>query len=61
MAIYEFVCRCGFKFEEIISIKVEAKTYKCSKCGGSAKKIMSQTSFKLEGGSWAKDGYSGKS
>lgn len=61
MAIYEYKClKCGNEFEKHISIKKESKTFKCPKCGKNAKKQMSSTSFKLEGGSWAKDGYSNK-
>lgn len=61
MAIYQYECEtCGNCFEEIMSIKADSKTYKCPKCKEMANKVMSQTSFKLEGDSWAKDGYAGK-
>jgi len=30
---------------------------KCPECGGGCKLVISQTSFVLKGGGWAKDGY----
>ena len=29
----------------------------CPKCGGTGKRLISQTSFTLKGGGWYKDGY----
>jgi len=56
MPLYEFECtNCGKIIEDFV--KIGTIKIKCS-CGGSAKKIMSSSSFILKGNGWAKDGYS---
>ena len=60
MAIYQYECACGNKFEEMMSIKSDSKTHKCHKCGELADKVMSSGSFQLKGGGWYKDSYSKK-
>lgn len=59
MPYYEFVCPdCHRKITAFISIKEESKfkNMRC-KCGKIARRIISETSFHLKGGGWARDGY----
>ena len=51
MPIYEYRCRkCGNVFEEWVKTFDSPELEPCPKCGGDAERIMSNTSFKLEGG-----------
>ena len=53
MPIYEYRCRkCGNVFEEWVKTFDSPELEPCPKCGGDAERIMSNTSFKLEGGGW---------
>ena len=57
MPLYEFYCEdCNDVFDCIVPIGT--KEYTCM-CGSKAHKIMSLSNFKLKGGGWAADGYSG--
>jgi putative FmdB family regulatory protein len=59
MPIYEYVCPdCEESFEVFVNITENSKEMKCKKCGGTAKKKISSSSFLLKGNGWAKDGYS---
>jgi putative FmdB family regulatory protein len=59
MPVYEFECKCGHNFEELVKMDTNAR--KCPKCSSQAKKIMSQCTFELKGGGWYADGYSSSS
>lgn len=68
MPIYEYVCeRCGHRFEVRAKMKdppptcpyVHVGPDSSQVCGGEVKKVISQTSFVLQGGGWASDGYGG--
>ena len=51
MPIYEYRCRkCGNVFEEWVKTFDSPELEPCPKCGGDAERIMSNTSFKLDGG-----------
>lgn len=53
MPIYEYRCpKCGNVFEEWVKTFDSPEAETCPKCGGSAVRIISNTSFKLEGGGW---------
>ena len=58
MPIYEYACKsCGKHFETMQKIS-EPPIAPCPKCGDTADRMISQTSFTLKGGGWYKDGYS---
>ena len=67
MPIYEYKCnKCDHQFETMQGINDEPlKTCPKDKCPkkkhskGELTKLISQTSFALKGGGWAKDGYGG--
>ena len=53
MPIYEYKCRkCGEIFELMESIHSDVHERKCLKCGGTAKRIISLSSFQLKGTGW---------
>ncbi|MFA4875320.1 MAG: zinc ribbon domain-containing protein [bacterium] len=57
MPIYEYNCKsCGNQFECMQRI-TEPPIAPCPKCGSTADRIISMTSFALKGGGWYKDGY----
>lgn len=52
MPVYEYECtKCGHNFE-IIQKFNDAPLTMCSSCGGSLKKLISNTSFVLKGTGW---------
>ena len=64
MPIYEFRCaECNTQVEQLQSFNDPAPT--CPKCAETVNKLhrmqkqVSRSSFRLEGGGWARDGYSG--
>jgi putative FmdB family regulatory protein len=59
MPVYEFECKCGHSFEELVRMGTNDR--ECPKCHNQAKKIMSQCAFELKGGGWYADGYSSSS
>lgn len=62
MPIYEYRCRkCGNVFEEWVKTFESAELEACPRCGGESERILSNTSFKLEGGGWFASCYGGKS
>jgi len=57
MPIYEYKCKsCGKNFETMQKIS-EPPIAPCPKCGSTADRMISMTSFTLKGGGWYKDGY----
>ncbi|SHI46896.1 putative regulatory protein, FmdB family [Malonomonas rubra DSM 5091] len=58
MPLYEYECEsCGLQFE--VRQKFSDKPVsECRECGGSVKKMISQTGFALKGGGWYQQGYS---
>jgi putative FmdB family regulatory protein len=57
MPIYEYNCKsCGKHFECMQKMS-EPPIAPCPKCGGTADRIISITSFSLKGSGWYKDGY----
>ena len=53
MPIYEYRCtKCNNLFEEWTKSFDSQASEPCPKCGGEARRIISQTSFKLEGSGW---------
>ena len=58
MPIYEYSCKsCGKQFECMQKIS-EPPVAPCPKCGATADRMISRTSFALKGSGWYKDGYS---
>lgn len=58
MPIYEYTCKsCGKNFETMQKIS-EPPVAPCPKCGDTADRMISRTSFTLKGSGWYKDGYS---
>ncbi len=56
MPVYEFECKCGHVFEELVPMGTSC--HKCPQCRNQeAKKIMSACTFELKGGGWYADGY----
>ncbi len=62
MPIYDYKCSKGHVFELDQSIKDEPiKTCREKECRSKVKRLISKTSFTLNGSGWAADGYgSGK-
>lgn len=60
MPIYEYQCeKCSNVFEEWQS-GFDEKDQECPECGGSAKRLISNTSFVLKGSGWYVTEYGGK-
>jgi len=60
MPIYEYICpACNHTFEKIVGLKEAPPS--CPACAQDVKRIISLTSFRLKGGGWYADAYSGKS
>jgi putative FmdB family regulatory protein len=58
MPIYEYLCKsCGKSFETMQKMS-EPPVAPCPKCGDTADRMISRTSFSLKGSGWYKDGYS---
>jgi len=56
MPVYEFECKCGHVFEDLVPMGTEEA--KCPHCKREmARKIMSPCTFELKGGGWYADGY----
>lgn len=56
MPVYEFECRCGHVFEELVPMGT--RNYQCPQCKNQdARKIISPCAFELKGGGWYADGY----
>lgn len=59
MPIYEFKCdKCGFRFDKIQ--KVDDAPPKCVKCESETQKLISASSFSINGGGVYKPGFSSK-
>jgi len=60
MPIYEYVCiECRYEFEELVGLKDPPPT--CALCKHEVERKISLTSFRLKGGGWYADAYTGKS
>ena len=60
MPIYAYVCEtCGEQLEELQHHDDPPPTCPQDEDHGEMKRVMSQTSFKLNGKGWARDGYEG--
>lgn len=58
MPLYEYQCdACGLVFEARQKFSDDPLT-ECTACGGSVKKLISQTGFALKGDGWYQQGYS---
>ena len=58
MPLYEFSCsKCGKVTEQWFNFMMVPEQIRCPDCHEPAKRIISKTSFKLNGEGWAKDGY----
>jgi putative FmdB family regulatory protein len=58
MPMYEYQCEaCGLVFEAMQKFS-DAPLSECRACGGSVKKLISQTGFALKGDGWYEQGYS---
>ncbi len=58
MPIYEYQCdACGDKFE-LRQKFTDEPAKECPKCGGSIRKLISQSAFALKGSGWYTEGYS---
>lgn len=56
MPVYEFECKCGHVFEQLVPMGTQ--THQCPVCKKEeAQKIMSACTFELKGGGWYADGY----
>jgi putative FmdB family regulatory protein len=56
MPLYYLNCsKCEHEMESFV--KLDEKLPKCPKCGQSMTKLISPTSFILNGRNWEKDGY----
>ncbi|MCX8084196.1 MAG: zinc ribbon domain-containing protein [Calditerrivibrio sp.] len=61
MPIYEYKCsKCEHIFELLEPTFSDTAEKKCVKCGSSAERIMSLTSFHLKGSGWYKTDYASK-
>lgn len=61
MPIYEYECQTCHEITTITENSNKVKSFiKCEHCDCEAKKIISKSTFILNGTGWAKDGYSGK-
>ncbi len=59
MPIYEYACAsCGHEFERIL--RAGQTNPPCPECASEVDKKISLSSFKLKGGGWYSDLYSGK-
>ena len=58
MPVYEYECPACDKVFEVQQKITDAPLSECPDCGGTVKKLISQSAFHLKGGGWYKDGYS---
>lgn len=57
MPMYEYQCeKCGLVFEAMQKFS-DAPLSECKSCGGTVKKLISQSGFALKGGGWYQQGY----
>jgi putative FmdB family regulatory protein len=57
MPVYEYQCESCGAVHEIIQKYSDIPVTKCPACGGSVKKLISNTSFVLKGTGWYKTDY----
>lgn len=61
MPLYEYLCTdCKERTAKLQSFSASNRL-KCPKCGGEARRVISQSSFQLKGDGWYKDHYGLKS
>ena len=61
MPLFELKCTSCNKIVEVLIIsKTDKLPIRCSICSGKLEQIISNTSFRLHGTCWFKDGYSSK-
>ena len=60
MPIYEYECSCGNAFEKLESISSTDKETTCPKCGGTAKRKISLSSYHLTGSGFYNTDYKQK-
>ncbi|MCK5600575.1 zinc ribbon domain-containing protein [Candidatus Pacearchaeota archaeon] len=59
MPIYIFCCiKCNHEFEKIQAMK--DSNPECPECRGETRRLISKSSFRLNGEGWEKDGYQKK-
>lgn len=51
MPLFEYQCKCGFEFEELVQSLEGSETAKCRMCGAPAQKKISRFSSVIAGGS----------
>jgi len=56
MPTYDFKCEYC-EHEEELFVKLDARAPECPSCGRSMIKLISATSFILNGNNWERDGY----
>jgi len=61
MPIYEYECKSCENVFEVQQRMTDEPLKTCPECKGELKKLISASSFKLKGGGWYADGYSGPS
>ena len=61
MPVYEYECNGCQKIFEVQQRIADAPVSVCPECGGNVRKLISMSSFRLKGGGWYTDGYSGRS
>lgn len=59
MPVYEYECNGCQKIFEVQQRIADAPVSVCPECGGNVRKLISMSSFRLKGGGWYTDGYSG--
>jgi putative FmdB family regulatory protein len=60
MPIYEYICSlCNHEFEELVGLNELPPS--CPLCAQEVERKISLTSFRLKGGGWYADAYTGKS
>ncbi|WP_319586741.1 zinc ribbon domain-containing protein [uncultured Desulfobulbus sp.] len=59
MPVYEYECSGCQKIFEIQQRIADTPISVCPSCGENVKKLISMSSFRLKGGGWYTDGYSG--
>ncbi|MBQ3033940.1 MAG: zinc ribbon domain-containing protein [Deferribacterales bacterium] len=60
MPIYEYQCSCGNIFEKLESINSQDKEASCPKCGNTAKRKISLSSYHLTGSGFYNTDYKAK-
>jgi len=62
MPVYEYRCQngdCSEITETLRKVAERDDSLTCPKCGSGTQRKVSESSFRLKGGGWYKDGYAG--